>query len=160
MILANPSAVPHIEGMTVGSLTVESFAYRDANGLKFNIRCNRCGDRWIETYRRIMDGFLSQGCRNTPCRLDKLPESKKSAHERWLDSPEPVAATQQPETPEAEPVRVEQVSTDYLRYIAVCRKIGQTDVRSWAEFKNFGDFLHKNVMDQVRRIEEKYEGKG
>jgi hypothetical protein len=56
----------------------------------------------------------------------------------------------------AEPVqRIERVSTDYLRYVAVCQKTGQRDVRTWSEFQNFGDFLHKNVMAQVSAIEER-----
>jgi hypothetical protein len=154
-VLSNPSTIPHIEGMKVGTLTVDSFARRDASDFKFNIRCTRCGDRWTESYRRIMDGFLHQGCRNTTCRLNRLPESKVSAHEKWLNEPEPLAVTQS-EPVKPEPVRVEQVSTDYLRYVAICTKVGQADIRTWNEFKNFGSFMHKNVMAQVEQLEEKY----
>jgi hypothetical protein len=103
MILQNPSAVPHITGMTVGTLTVDSFSHRDGKDFKFNIRCG-CGATWTESYRRIMDGFLKQGCHNTACRLGRIPETRITQHEKWLDSPdEPVAA--QPEPPKAEPVR-------------------------------------------------------
>ena|ERR1700691_1312270 len=155
MILANPAAVPHITGMTVGTLTVDSFSHRDATGFKFNIRCNRCGDAWPESYRRIMDGFLHQGCHNTLCRLDRLPESKKSTHERWLDSPEPVA-TPAPEPVKVKPVqRVEQVSVDYLRYLAACQKTGTPSSVPWREFDLLGTRLHKDIMARVARIEEK-----
>lgn len=156
LVLQNPAAVPHIAGMSVGTLVVDSFSHRDAQGFKFTVRCDRCGDSWPESYRRIMDGFLHQGCRNTLCRQNRLPEKKITQHERWLNQPEPIAV-RQPEPVKAEPVRVEQVSADYLRYVAVCKKTGQTDVRSWGEFKNLGDLLHKNVMAQVERLEEKYD---
>jgi hypothetical protein len=140
--------------MTVGSLIVDSFSQRDASGFKFNIRCTRCGDRWLESYRRIRDGFMAQGCHNNLCRLNRLPESKVTAHEAWLNSPEPEPIPEP--TPAPKPAQVvEKVSVDYLRYVAACHKTGQSDVRSWKEFDNFGTFLHTNVMRQVANIEEK-----
>jgi predicted nucleic acid-binding Zn-ribbon protein len=156
LVLSNPSTIPHIEGMTVGTLTVDSFARRDASGFKFNIRCTRCGDRWTESYRRIMDGFLHQGCRNTTCRYGRMPERKPiSQHEKWMNSPdEPPTPAPAPE-PKPAPV-IEKVSTDYIRYLAVARRTNPEDIRSYAEFKNFGSFMHKNVMDQVAELEEKY----
>jgi len=155
MIFADPNAVPHIAGMSEGTLTVESFSHRDPDGgFKFNIRCSRCGATWKESYRRIVAGFLKQGCHNTACRLNRIEPPKISAHEKAWSEPEPAPAVA-PEPVKPEPIP-EWISTDYLRYVAACRKVGQSDIRSWSEFRNFGDFLHKHVMAQVRNIEEKH----
>jgi hypothetical protein len=105
MILPNPTAIPHsVVGMVVGTIVVDSFAYRDGRDFKFNVRCNRCGDSWIETHRRIADGFLRQGCRNTACRLNRLPERKITAHEKWLIAPDEVKPV---DAPTSEPVKEE-----------------------------------------------------
>jgi hypothetical protein len=155
MILKTLGSIPDIAGRTEGSLTVGSFSHRDASGLKFNIRCNRCGDTWLESYRRIMDGFLRQGCHNTQCRLNRLPERKVSKHEQWLNSTDEPA----PEPLAPEPVKAEStpelVSVDYLRYLTACQKIGQHQVISPGEFNGLGSFMHKNLMERVEKIEER-----
>jgi hypothetical protein len=96
-------------------------------------------------------------CQLTECRLGRWQPTKITGYERnYLNAPDTVRLIETQDPVKATPVQAEKVSTDYLRYVAVCRKTGQSDVRSWAEFKSFGDFLHKNVMEQVKRLEERH----
>lgn len=126
------------------------------------IRCDRCGSEWTMPDRIVRNYVTSGGGRGTDipcyldaCRMGRLRPAKITAHEQWLNSPEESKPAETPAEPVKEPMP-ERVSTDYLRYVAICRKIGQTDVRPWSEFRNFGDFLHKHVMAQVSAIEEKH----
>lgn len=92
-----PSGARNIVGLTVGTLRVESFAGRDPSGLRYTIRCTQCNSTWTETHTSIVEGHLSKGCRFDVCRLGRLTEKKITAHEKWIDSPDPVT----PELPAA-----------------------------------------------------------
>jgi hypothetical protein len=149
-----PSDVRDLTGYTEGTLKVSAFSHRDAGGIKWHVECTRCGDRTIDTSRRILDGHLRKGCRIDDCRLNRLPEKRITAYEKWLDAPEPVAAPE-PEPAKAEPVqRVEPVTTDYLRYVAACQKTGTPSV-PFREFQQLGPNLHRDIMARVATVEEK-----
>lgn len=81
-----PADVQDLTGRTVGTLRVTGFSHRDAAGIKWHVLCTKCGDRTIETSRRIIDGHLGKGCRIDNCRLDRLPEKRITQHEKWLNS--------------------------------------------------------------------------
>src|SRR5580700_8216464 len=83
-----PSDVRDLTGYTEGTLNVIGFSHRDAAGVKWHVRCSKCGDRTIETSKRIIDGHLRKGCRVDDCRLNRLKPVRLTAHERWLNSPD------------------------------------------------------------------------
>jgi hypothetical protein len=102
--------VRDLTGYTEGTLKVTAFSHRDAGGIKWHVECTRCGDRTIETSRRILDGHLRKGCRIYDCRLNRLKPTRVTTHERWLNSPdeEPKPA------PTPEPVKDEPKKKDIV----------------------------------------------
>jgi hypothetical protein len=155
--MSTPLGAVNWTGHTFGSVSVMKLA--NSSPRNWLLRCNTCESEWTVP-ERIPSVYYASGlpipCRLEACRYGRLQPTKITGYERdYLNAPDPQPKPE-PKPPKTEPVRVEQVSTDYLRYLAVCQRTGQADVRSWSEFENLGQFLHRKVMDQVWRLEEKY----
>lgn len=147
----NASRYRDLSGMTEGTLVVETLAYRTSDGEpRYNVRCKKCGDQWIERYQRLSQGFLKQGCHNSICRLNKLPDSKISAHERWLSEPEPEPVTEP--VPEPAPVKaVAPAPPDYRRYFTHAMKNSWTEVIPYGEWQTLPAHGRQWVLDRVAK---------
>jgi hypothetical protein len=153
--MSTPLGAVNWTGHKFGSIEVVKLA--NSSPRQWLLRCEVCKSEW-PVPERILSQYNAAGlpipCRLETCRYGRLPERKISAHERWLNSPEPIAVTQ-PEPVKAEPIqRVEPVSTDFLRYAAACQKTGTPSV-PFREFQQLGPNLHRDIMARVATVEEK-----
>lgn len=143
-----PATIADLTGLRAGELSVTGMAQRKPE-VYWWVRCGRCGSTFRERHSLIMAGGLH--CKSDLCQLNRLPVRKTTAHEEWLNSPEPEPEPQP--TPAPEPIKrpeVQQpVDPGYRRYWVHATAQKWQTVHDYVTWLRIGDSGQRYLLAAV-----------